>query len=57
MKNKSLARSKKAENDLKTLDGLYKKKNKEKEKEKEKDKGKAKDKVKIKREVTGTLSY
>jgi transcriptional adapter 3 len=50
LKNKSLARQKKAENDLKSLDGLHRK---FKDKDKERDKGKLKDKVKIKREATG----
>jgi len=54
LKNKSLARSRKAENDLKTLEGLLKK---HKDKEKEKVKGKAKDKVKVKREATGTVIF
>lgn len=50
LKNKSLSRKKKAENDLKILENLHRK---FKDKDKERDKGKLKDKMKIKREVTG----
>jgi transcriptional adapter 3 len=51
LKTKSVARGKKAENDLKTLEGLHRK---NKDREKEKEKGKLKERtVKIKREATG----
>ena len=49
LKNKTLARQKKAENDLKILDALHRKFKDNKEREK----GKLKDKVRIKREATG----
>ncbi|KAF8528173.1 histone acetyltransferases subunit 3-domain-containing protein [Hysterangium stoloniferum] len=48
---KSLGRARKAENDIKTLDGLYRK---YKDKDRERDKGKMKEKIKIKRETTET---
>ena len=52
LKNKSLARLKKAEADVKVLDGFHRK-----YKDKDKDKGKLKDKVKVKREPTGEPPY